>query len=468
MDDIFSGSAYTESTQKRIRFNTGTFFDLTTGKYEQGVKGHWLLNGGYSTCTTALHGRGNYYKSTLMDSWIMGMLQLYPQMRCFIFDTEFSKELGRLLKFTKGQIHGFRDVTDQVILKSSPELCTIEQIDSFLTWLIDLRKKNKASFKITTPFVDMHGKPIIEYLPTVVYTDSWSELSSESVIEFMRQKGFDDAKWRTMYMENGNKKTLMLSYMNQIAKQHGIIFAATARTGDNSGIGAGPMGPAKELTHQAQKDKIKDAGAKFTTLTHTLMQVKNCRNIQDTAKEAEYPHGNTGPMDLQELKLNSSRNKSNASGLLLPLIVSQENGYLNDVTNFHFLKESCKCEAITRSGVGFYSSSWLPDVRFSRKTLRENVIDNYQLARALELTARYQYIKSSWNTGSIPLDFSVTAEAIFDKLTSNGGAMKDILESTSVWAPIKNGVIPKNGRLIGAQGRETMTLFEVMALAEKQ
>lgn len=451
-----------EDSAKRIRFNTGTWFDIITGIYEPGFADGLYLNGGLGTCTTGLHGRGNTYKSTLMDSIIMGCLRLYEGMHCITNDTEYSKVKERIMRFTQGARFGNADVSDRFVLISDPN-CGIEWTNKAITDLCNRREAMKKDLMITTPFFDSHCKPIEIMMPTIVFIDSWSELTTTAMIKFLSEKGLDDDKFRTLYMENGNRKTILLTFLNQMATKYGLIVCATARTGDNRSLDYMP--PAKELVHQKQKDKIKDVGSKFTTLVHVLTQVQSCKPCQDSSNEAEYPLGVTGPLDLNRVEINSSRNKSNMSGPLIPMIVSQEWGLLSEVSYFDFLRTHAKSSIGT--GRPNFSCPFLPDVKFTRKSLREDLMDNYQLCRALELAARYQYIKMSWNLSSLPVSFEADVEKVFDKLTSKDQLMQDILESTSVWAPIDPSKKSKHGEVLGAGGRKHMSLFEVLHAIQK-
>ncbi len=72
-----------DDTAPRILFNTGTFFDIMTGNFEVGHDGQAFLNGGLGPFITGLHGRGNTYKSTLMDSLMVGVLRNYPLISMF-------------------------------------------------------------------------------------------------------------------------------------------------------------------------------------------------------------------------------------------------------------------------------------------------------------------------------------------------------------------------------------------------
>lgn len=454
-----------DDSQKKILFNTGTFFDLMSGKYEVGVNNHHLLNGGLGTFVTALHGRGNTYKSTLMDSFIVGILRSYSGIKCFAFDTEYSKDKTRMASFMSDVRFGHDPVLNQISLKSDPSWTT-EKTWKFISKICKEREKHRKELMVTTPFLDLDLKPIQLMLPTIIFIDSWSELRSAVERDFFEDDkkgaGIEDKKFRTLHMEDGNKKTFFMGALNEYTNQYGVIVTCTARTGNNQSMDNAP--PRKELTHQRQGDKIKNVGSKFTTLTHMLTQVMSCRNCVDSSKEAMYKFGDTSAMDLQELEVAISRNKMNPSGLIVPFVVSQSGGLLNDVSYLNFLRRYGKngtCPGLIGSGRPSYASSWLPEVKFTRNNVREKLLDNYKLSRALELSAKYQFIKISWNTSSLPFDMKKSPEEVFDNLVSSGAEMDDILESTSIWAPLPDNKIPKV--MLGSGGRTYMSLFDILS-----
>lgn len=458
--NLFEGLV--QDTPKRVRFNTGTWFDMISGVYEPGFADGIYLNGGLGTYTTALHGRGNTYKSTIMDSVVMGLLRLYPQTQGVCQDTEYSKVKERILRFSQGARFGNEDMFERFVLDSDPSH-GVEWTNDLFNQLGKKRKENEKDLLIHTPFLDRSGKPIRVMLPTVVFIDSLSELSTAKYVDFMEDKGLSDDKFRTMNSENGLRKTTLLTYMNQEAAKYGIIICTTARTGDNRSLDGSPV--SKELVHQKQKDKIKDVGSKFTTLVHVLTQVQSCKPCLDSSNCAEYPLGEMNGLDLNRVEINSSRNKSNMSGILIPMIVSQEWGLLTEVSYFDFLRTYAKNSIGT--GRPHYACPFLPDVKFTRKSLREDLMDNYPLCRALELAAQYRYIQMSWNLSSLPVDFTMDVEKVFDKLTSSDPLMQDILEATSVWAPIDPSKKVKHGEVLGAGGRKHMSLFEVLHKVQK-
>ena len=461
--DIFDGLM--EDSPKKILFNTGTLFDLMTGSYEIGVNGQYFLNGGMGPFIHGLHGRGNMYKSTITDSFEAGIIRAYPDAAMFNFDTEYSKSKDRMASYLAGGLFPEQDIAPRIVLKSHPEWTT-EKVWTFVKDICERRQKAHKSIMITTPFLDPGLVPLQVLSPVIVAIDSLSELHTGAMAEFMEKQGFEDKKFRTLYMEDGNKKTILMGMLNEYSSKYGVIVVCTGRTGNNMSMDNAP--PRKELLYQKQADKIKDVGAKFTTLTHILSQVMSCRPCIDSSKEAEYPFGDTSAEDLHEVQIIISRNKMNTSGCMVPFVVSQKYGLLNDVSNFHFLKyhgSNGAAPGMLGGGRSQFSCSWLPDVKFSRKNLREKTMGDYKLCRAIELVARYQYIKMSWNLTGQPVDFSNTAEQVFDKLTSAKADMDDILETTSIWNPSPKGSKVKKGATIeGAQGRRFMSLFDILGL----
>ena len=447
-----------DNSPKRVQFNTGTMYDLMCGKYEQGMNGQYMLNGGFGNFIQAFHGRGNTFKSTLMNSLVMGLIRSYDDVVCFDIDTENSKERERVTHMREDM--GGINVDGRYVLKSGPEW-TVEKTWEFIKEVCNERKENIKALKIDTPFIG-YGTPSAKtLLPTVIVIDSWSEMQSAKMREFLKDKGFDDEKFRTLYMEEGNKKTLLAGMLNKYTAQYGVIVVCTARTGEARSMDNKPI--RKELTHQKQGDKLKDVGAKFTTLTHMLTSIESCRLCLDNNKEPKFPRGITSPKDLQELYVTGGRNKMNSSGLVVPFVVSQTYGLLNNASNLNFLMmhgHRNDIPGLQVSGRGTYNSSWYPELKFTRKTARDVMANDYKLARAIELVARFQYIRLSWNLTGLPEAFLMTPEQVFDKLMESSIEMNDVLESTSIWQP---GTPKKKKPLLGANGRTYMSLFDIVS-----
>jgi hypothetical protein len=435
-----------------VLFNTGTMFDLMAGSYTIGSDGNFYLNGGLGTYITGLHGRGNTYKSTFTDSLIVGMLRNYKDIQCFCMDTENSKDKKRIMSFMNSGLANVEDLSNRFHLKSGPEW-TINAVWEFVKQICDLKEKNKKDLMVKTKFLDYKGNAISMWTPTILWIDSFSQLKSDAEKDILDKRDFENAKNKTLYMDDGNKKTMLLAALNKMCSTYGIIIVTTAHTGDNFSMDSFAP-PSKELLYQKQNDKIKNVGSKFTTLTHLLAQVQSCRTCVDSNKKPLYCSGQTSNNDLNELSIIISRNKVGASGLAVPFIVSQEYGLLNEVSYLHFLR-TYDYEGLTGGASKANNScSWLPDVTFTRNNVREKFSADYKLCRAIELVARYRYIQLSWNLTKLPIDFTRSPEEVFDLLNKQSIKMDDILNTTSNWSYQK-------------YDRPFMTLFDVIGKIKK-
>ena len=71
-------------------FNTGTLFDLPTGKYVQGIDGEWYLTGGLPMHITVFGGRNGHFKSTITNAYAQRITAIYPDSDLIVEDTEDS------------------------------------------------------------------------------------------------------------------------------------------------------------------------------------------------------------------------------------------------------------------------------------------------------------------------------------------------------------------------------------------
>ncbi len=439
-----------EDSAPLVLFNTGTLYDLIAGSYMLGYDNKYYLNGGYGCHLISSHGKGNTYKSTLADSYILGLMKNYPGTHCFVFDTEHSKNKNRSTSFMHSPLFPKVDVANRYTLKAGGEW-TIDKVFETIKQICKAKEANKAEQTVITPFVDYSGKRMSTWNPTIVFIDTLSELKSGTENANFEERDLEDKKNKMFAMNDGLYKTQLLSMLNKMCGKYGIIMISTAHSGKNVSLTNIP--PSKALLNQRVSISVKGVGAKYDTINHVLLEIMSCKHCQDVNKTAMYKLGVTDDKDLQELQVITSRNKVQSSGTMVPFVVSQHYGLLNDVSNLNFLRANGYLGLDGGSRKPTHACNWLPDVRFSRNNIREKLVDNYPLARALELTARYRYIQLSWNLSKLPVDFSRTTEEIFDGLNKSSIEMKDILEgTTSNWTYADSK----------KQDKKTMTIFDVV------
>ena len=444
------GSLVKDDT-RLVHFHTGTPYDLMTGKYEIGIDGKFYLNGGYAQYITGLHGRGNTYKSTLLDSMLVGLARIYNDAYVFDFDTEASKDKNRIVGFMNDVLHTVakEPINKRIVLKMGGKW-TISELWKFVNKLMEKRKSDIKKHKVMSPFLGYDLEAIEIFRPLIIIIDTLSELKSTTEIDLLSgSKDIEDKKNRTIYMEDGNKKTVIMSALNKFCNLYGITVCTTAHTGDNFSMDS-ITPPKKQLLDQKQNDKIKGVGSKYTTLTHVLTQVLSCKHAQDSTKKALYPLGETSDKDLQELIVIIGRNKVQSSGMAVPFIVSQTYGLLPNTTNLHFLRTNGYVGLDGGPSKPTHACVWYPDQRFSRKNFRERVAKDYKLARAIELVSRYRYIQLCWNHKGQPFDISKTPEEVFKQIIEKK-LLDRILESTGYWTYDKSD-------------REYLSLYEILRL----
>ena len=79
-----------QSSGDLMNYNTGTMFDLATGRYVPGVDGNMYINGGYAPHINAIVGPNGAFKSTMANALLMRSLGIYTDAEAIIEDTENS------------------------------------------------------------------------------------------------------------------------------------------------------------------------------------------------------------------------------------------------------------------------------------------------------------------------------------------------------------------------------------------
>jgi hypothetical protein len=437
-------------------FNTNTLFDFMVGSSSKGIDGKWLINGGLTNTIMGIQGRNNTYKSTMGASLAMRTMGLYPEIEAVVVDTEdsLSRDHSRISRFS-GEYNV--DVENRIKFVSGAHN-DINTVYGVIRHICDLKLKNKKELTIETPFIDdTTGKRMVSWIPTILFIDSISELYSKEEDDMLSDGGLDDKKNKTIYMVDGNKKTVFIRALRRYCEQYGILVIVTAHTGNNN-ANLDSYGPvSKQMQYMKQSDRIKNAGAKFEKLTIPLVQTMNPSILQDTEKKAMYKLNDITPdADINEIILSVQRCKGNIAGINIPFVVSQSNGLLNTVSNYHFLKSN-NYYGLNGSKIK-HQPSFLPSKTISRNSIRTDEA-SYEVRRALELSAQYCYLKQYWNTNAITeVDFSLSPIELYENINKSGSKWNDILNSRGHWAYNKDCT---HG------DREYMSIFDVLSLIKK-
>ena len=382
----------------KILINLGALFDIPTGAYVIGNKGESIMNGGLGQNTGIVGGGNNFKSSTLHYFMLSAANKIFSTADSAMstYDTEVNIAIDRLEKVAnnfkyipKNPITGGEAIwslTDKSLLPAD------QWFNSVLDYAGEKEKDKSIKVKLTA-FRDPYSKPgenkpLEITLPTFVEIDSLSEFEPESTID-MVEKNVEDSN--TVFMKQGLFKTKVLSALPRVSNSSNTYFLLTAQIGEKIDMATGPakyQQPSKKLQHLKAGDTIKGVSGKFFYLlnnawfAHTASVLKNA-----TTKLAEYPKdtNDTLETDLNIVRLTQLRSKSGPSGYTLEIVVSQTDGILDYLTEFHHIKTNNRfgLEGNDRS----YALVLVPDVKLGRTTVRTKLAESEKLQRAVNITS---------------------------------------------------------------------------------
>lgn len=437
-----------------VSFNTNTLFDLATGRFVQGHDNEWYLSGGFSPHINIFVGMSSQFKSTILNSLLMRCMGIYDDTECIIKDAEMAlaKDKVRAVKMA-GEFYT-PELEKRIAWLDSTHY-NLDNTDMLIRECCAKREEQKKDLTIDSPFLEpFSGERMKIWKPLFIFVDSLTMLKAdveEEMTDGLKMKGLGDSKLNTIYMADGNKKTIFTSAMRRRCQQYGIVFLTTGHYDTQIQMDMYSTMP-KDTLFSKGNFKVKGCGSEIKFLASIYAKCQ-ASVLQDSNKLALYSDGNTQARDIHEVDLLLERCKTANAGEITPLVVSQAEGLLNTVTNYHYLrlhnyfglagnKQRQQC-------------SLLPDLTITRNTVRQLANSKPELQRALELTAQLCFIKHNWNIKELPYDFSIDPKVLFDKLNSdkNKTLATDILNTRGYWTYNKHPL-------------PYMSLFRIMDMAK--
>jgi hypothetical protein len=435
------------STELAPNLNTGTIFDLMTGQFQLGKNGYYC-NGGLNF-TTGITGSNSCFKSTCIQSFVTRILNIYPDSTLNYYETELHlKDLNRF-----DQVKGSHtSVKDRIILHSATEYDLIQQ-NEFIKNLIETKMKHEKDLTIETPFLsERTGQPLRMMIPTIIVIDSFSNASSIVEQDLYDSTALGDSKQNIIYMRDGLIKTSFLRNILPKAAKASVYLVFVVHKGKKTDIGQNAFIPQpKDYQFMKQDEKLKNVGANFQYLMMTLINAASIKTLVDSEKDCLYPSESDVSKELSEVTYTVVKCKGNTSGTSIPFIMSQYQGFLDSITNFHYLK-LLKDYGI--QGKGKYNLKLYPTLSFTRKDIRNHLKNNYEFERALDLTAQLAYIQNNWSQYNCSVDISIPIDIFIEKLcTVKNITISDILNSRSYWSYSTSNEI-----------RPYLSIFDILAL----
>jgi hypothetical protein len=426
---------FTSIPNVKISYNIGMLMDIPTGKYVTGQYGESILNGGLAAIT-GIVGIGNNFKSTIMHDMMLIAMSHFLKSTANTYDTEMNIQESRLKQIAY-HVEGFNkeDIIDQgrwVVTDKSLYYAN----EWYEIWKKFIKNKIDAGSKLlaTTPFLDRDKKSLIKIIyPTFTQVDSFSEFETQDVANIQDNNELGDSGGNTIHMRQGLAKIRFLSDVPKLVTSGNNPMLLTAHIGKD--IPMDPRAPPiKKLQFLKNGDKIKGATDKFMFLTTNCIQCQNAIPYQnDTTKGPEYPRssddGMKGDTDLNLVTLIFLRNKNGPSGLVMQLLVSQREGVLSSLSEFHYIKTNDRFGI--EGNVQNYTLALLPEVKLSRTSIRSKIDNDPMLRRALNITSELCQMTYLWD--DLKEGLICTPKQLYDDIKALGYDWNMLLKTRGWW-----------------------------------
>ena len=425
----------TQAPNVKVMINIGALCDIPNGRYMAGEHGEMVLNGGLGFLTGVV-GIGNNFKSTIMHHMVVtATARMGGGSGIYTYDTEINIHEWHLSRMAqRNMLFNGEDILESGRWKITDK--TMYHGDEWYDVVKDfmnMKIKEKAKYSITTPFLDRDGKPLKIITPTFLEVDSMSEFVTQDVIKMQDDNSLGEAGANMVSMRQGMQKNRFLMEIPALSGASYTYVAMTAHLG--SEFSMDPRNPPpKKLAHLPQGVKLKGVPEKFTFVMNNCYNPTNASKFQNQATKApEYPRDSdddlTGDTDLSEVSVKQLRCKSGATGMTLKLVVSQQEGVLDTLTEFNFIKEEKRWGL--EGSMQNYALVFCPDVSLSRTTIRRKIDAHPELCRGINLASEMLQITYLWH--DIRPEYLCTPKELYDDLIAMGYDWSVLLTNTRGW-----------------------------------
>jgi len=175
--------------------------------------------------------------------------------------------------------------------------------------------------------------------------------------------------------------------------------------------------------------KIKGITGKLYFLsTHLYHIAKSKVLINQNTKEPEYPISKEDVnTDLNLISVVMLRSKTGPSGFIVDIIVSQTEGVLPHLTEFHYIKSNKY--GLVGSLIN-YNVAIYPEVKLSRTTVRSKIDNDPKLRRAINIVSEMLQMRTFMRQYS---KYFCTPEELYNGIKEKGYDWDYILEHTRGW-----------------------------------
>ena len=439
--DFKMSPGFSKTQPVKPSINIGALLDIPTGTAHEGKYGETIINGGLAA-VTGIVGTGNKFKSTFehyQNLTALDRVLSVTQSSYGLYDTEMNvNEQGLRRLYARYPRLNNPDIIDAGIweITDKVQYYANEWFEIYKTFLNNKRKMGDK-VRLDTPFLDRDGKTLMKFIiPTFQAIDSFSEFETADVAKILDDNELGDAGGNTVHMRQGLAKTRFLMELPALAMGAAGYTTLTAHVGKEIVMASGPMTPqpTKKLQHQKAGDKIKGVTDRFFFLMLNCWDNQNAKPlINQGTKGAEYPRMGEEVIeldpDLNIVTTKQLRGKNGITGYSIDLLVSQSEGILPELTEFHY------CKTNDRWGLNGndrnYQLALRPDVNLMRTTVRTKLQEDPLLARAMNITAELLQIKQFWP--GFDKELLCTPQELYEDLKKMGYDWDQLLATRGWW-----------------------------------
>lgn len=333
-------------------FKTGIdLLDYKNGRYVTVKGGKPYLSTGVDEGTyIMLIGKSGAGKTALALQMAANIVEPYENGEIYHDDIEAATDVTRLKAIT-----GWDDDTVENKYIHRNVGITAETFYENVRKIHTLKQEMKSELTITTEKLDSKGRPIEILEPTVYILDSLAVLVPEKVADE------DELSGGMSQTAVAKANSMIFQRILPLLKKSNIILIVINHI--NTKIEINPMVHTKAQVNYLKQDESIPGGNKPIYLANNIFKVDAGSKLTE---DKEY--GINGFVNI----LTIIKSRSNRAGQTMELIYDQNRGYVNLLSNWHFLKGE---KEVGGAGQGFYLPEH-PEVKFSQKNLMEKFKKN--------------------------------------------------------------------------------------------
>lgn len=418
--------------------NTGTILDISAGNWVKGHKGQNILNGGYALFWV-IAALPNMFKSALAAAAAAAVLRAFLKSQMHVHDTETTMVHERVERLTRLAMHiKLANMKAPENLMSEGRMFFTSSVDYDGTQVTNLLKefaksREKNETKIDLEIVDSsNGKPYKYWTPMIEFWDSLSGLKAESATQLIDEGNVGTKELNMLAMRVNSGKSQIVEQLPDLTAKYGIYFCGTAHVGQTYQLD--PNKPnVRVLKHLKGDVKLKRVPENLSFHTGNCYVITSMEVLKDKEKKPFYPYErgdqDDQAVDLIRLKLINQRGKFGISGVPIPMVVSQKDGLIGEMSNFDYLKEDAGRFGIVGDNTN-YALALTPTLKVSRTTIRQTFRDNYAMINAARVLMEMHWMFTYWTD----FDFDLVCEPtqLYEDIKKLGYDW-DILLNTRYW-----------------------------------